>query len=83
MGETYALGQLICYRRMNDLSLLPVYLGGSLEYGDATDDLDLGDMRGAGSLFLGVDSFMGPFYLGAGLAEGGNTSAYLLIGQPF
>ncbi len=82
-GKTYALGQLIYYRRMNDLSFLPVYLGGSLEYGDATDDLDLGDMRGAGSLFLGVDSFMGPLYLGAGLAEGGNTSAYLLIGQPF
>ncbi|MGB5622300.1 MAG: patatin-like phospholipase family protein, partial [Gammaproteobacteria bacterium] len=82
-GKTFALGQVIYYRRMNDITFLPVYLGGSLEYGDATDDLDLKDMRGAGSLFLGVDSFIGPLYLGAGLAEGVETSAYLLLGQPF
>jgi len=82
-GKTFALGQVIYYRRMNDITYLPVYLGGSLEYGDATDDLDLKDMRGAGSLFLGVDSFIGPLYLGAGLAEGIETSAYLLLGQPF
>jgi NTE family protein len=82
-GKTFALGELVFYRRINDLSFLPVFLGGSLEYGDATDDLELEDMRAAGSLFIGLDSFLGPFYLGAGLAEGGNTSAYLLIGQPF
>ncbi len=82
-GKTFALGQVVFYRRMNDITFLPVYLGGSLEYGDATDDLDLKDMRGAGSLFLGVDSFIGPLYLGAGLAEGAETSAYLLLGQPF
>jgi NTE family protein len=82
-GKTFALGELVYYRRINDLSFLPLFLGGSLEYGDATDNLELEDMRAAGSLFIGLDSFLGPFYLGAGLAEGGHTSAYLLIGQPF
>ncbi|MGB5587015.1 MAG: patatin-like phospholipase family protein [Gammaproteobacteria bacterium] len=82
-GETFALGEIIYYRRINDSALLPVYLGGSIEYGDATDDLDLTNMRAAGSLFLGVDSFIGPLYLGAGAAEGGHSSAYLILGQPF
>jgi NTE family protein len=82
-GEAFALAEIIYYRRINDSALLPVFVGGSLEYGDATNNLNLTNMRGAGSLFLGVDSFIGPLYLGAGTAEGGHSSAYLILGRPF
>ena len=37
----------------------------------------------AGSLFLGVDTFLGPFYLGAGYAESGNASLYMRLGKLF
>lgn len=82
-GETYALARLVYYRRMNDIDFLPVYLGGSVEYGNAKDNLELDDMKTAGSLFLGMDSFIGPLYLGGGLAQGGNASLYMFLGRPF
>ena len=35
------------------------------------------------SLFIGIDSPLGPLYLGGGTAEGGNQSVYIFLGQPF
>ncbi len=64
------------YRRLNEQSLLPtdlpVYVGGSLEAGNVwffKDDAGFDDLRYAASLFLGVDSPLGPIYLGVGLGE--------------
>ncbi len=37
----------------------------------------------AGSAFLGVDSPLGPVYLGYGYAEGGTDSLYLFLGRSF
>jgi NTE family protein len=82
-GQELALGRVLFYRRMNDITFLPVYLGGSAEYGAIGNDIGAGDGRAAGSLFLGVDSIFGPLYLGAGLAEGGNASGYMFLGQRF
>jgi NTE family protein len=45
--------------------------------------IDLNEMPVSGSLFLGVDSFLGPLYLGYGVTEGGDHSVYLLIGGLF
>ena len=66
--------------------LLPSYLGMSLEAGEVwqdQDDVSLADLRIAGSLFIGFDTILGPFYLGAGWAEGGDRSAYIQLGQTF
>ncbi len=82
-GENYAIGRVIFYRRMGNIQLAPIYFGGSIEYGDVYDETpDIDDLRGAGSLFLGMDSFVGPLYLAVGLAEGGDKSAYLFLGRP-
>jgi NTE family protein len=82
-GENLALARVIAYRRMGDIRLAPVYFGGSLEYGEVYEDTpDIEDYKGAGSLFLGMDSFVGPLNLAFGLAEGGDKSAYLYLGQP-
>ena len=66
-------------------ALLPaLYAGFSLEAADATHPLD--DSRGnrlyGGSLFIAADSALGPFYLGAGVAEGGFVSVYFYLGRP-
>ncbi len=62
---------------------MPVYLGGSIETGNAWNDRDdIGeDLIVAGSAWLGVDSPMGAVYLGYGKAEGGNDSVYLFVGS--
>jgi len=62
------------------------YAGGSLEAGGVfaeLDDIDLPGLRPSGSLFLGVDTLIGPIYVGYGLTEGGNHSAFLVIGRQF
>ena len=35
-----------------------------------------------GSLFIAADTGIGPFYLGAGLGEGGERALYLFLGRP-
>lgn len=62
-----------------------IYVGGSLEagkvYGGATT-LEFDRSVFGGSLFLGLDTSIGPLYLGAGRASGRNHSAYLYLGRP-
>ncbi|HEY5791164.1 MAG TPA: patatin-like phospholipase family protein [Gammaproteobacteria bacterium] len=80
------LGQLaaVLYRRVNDFNLLPVYLGMSLESGNVWQDEGdvFSDMLLAGSLFVGIDTPVGPLYLAAGIAEGSHDSLYLSLGRP-
>ena len=81
------LARAIYYRRLphgQSLLSLPVYLGGSLELGGywySRDQIDGGSMLAAGSLFLGVQTFMGPVFLGYGRAEDGNDALYLTFGS--
>ena len=82
-----ALGRLVYYRRLTDATKLisvPVYLGGSLEAGgiwDSREAINREDLIGAGSVFVGIDTFPGPMFLGFGHAEGGNNSFYLSFGS--
>ena len=87
LGPYAGLGRIVAYRPLGPGGTAGTfYLGGSLETGNAwqtTRDIKLGELRYSGSLFLGIDSPLGPVYLGAGLADGGNKSVYLLIGTDF
>ena len=81
-----ALLRMVYYRRLTDADRLfsvPVYLGGSLEAGGFWDQRrDIGSsLIGAGSVFLGVDTFLGPIFLGYGYAQGGHNAAYLTFGS--
>ena len=61
------------------------YAGVSLEAGNAwarRSDMSLGDMRKATSLFLGLDTNIGPLYLGWGHTFGGDSALYLFLGRP-
>jgi len=73
---------------MNEQSLLPidlpVYVGASFEAGNVwleKDNVAADELIYAGSLFLGVDSPIGPIYLGVGVAENDQRALYLQIGQ--
>jgi NTE family protein len=72
------------YRRHEPLPFLSWYVGGSLEYGGVWQDKDdiFSDAIAAGSLFLGADTPIGPFYLGYGHAEGGNNTVFFYLGRP-
>ncbi|MBS0557150.1 MAG: patatin-like phospholipase family protein [Proteobacteria bacterium] len=81
-----ALVRGVYYRRLTDAQALfsvPVYLGGSLEAGGVWNNRhDIGrDLIGAGSVFLGVDTFLGPIFLGYGYAQGGHNALYLTFGS--
>ncbi len=60
-----------------------IHLGGSLEAGGVWDQRrDIGsNLIGAGSVFIGVDTFLGPIFLGYGYAQGGHNAAYLSFGS--
>lgn len=87
-GRRYGFGRLMYYNRvlpLPDLLGSGVYLGGSLEAGQMDgrfDNFPSGGTIWSGSVFLGADTFAGPAYLGLGIGESGNYSAYLLLGAP-
>ena len=85
-GQQLGLLKLIYMRRIGDFNLLPTYLGGSLETGNTwqdMDDIEFSNLIFAGSLFVGLDTFLGPLYIAYGLAEHNNNSFYLYLGKIF
>jgi NTE family protein len=85
-GQHTALATLVYYRRLNDSRALPFYAGASLETGDAWDnrsDISLSDAITAGSLFLAMNTPVGPLYLAYGRAEAGKDAYYFLLSRPF
>lgn len=74
----------IFYRRIGTFSLFSFYAGLSLEYGNVFQEK--GEMKfdngiAAGSLFLGLDTLIGPIYLAYGRAESSRDNFYLFLGQ--
>ena len=88
-GPHAAMARLVYYRRVSESTGgvldIPVYLGASLEAGNAwqsRSDIDISSAILNGSLFAGFDTPIGPVYLGAGFAEGGRNNYYLFFGAP-
>ena len=88
-GPHAALARLVYYRRVGEsagnLFDVPVYLGASLEAGNvwqSRSEMSFDSMRLNGSLFAGLDTYIGPIYIAAGMAEGGGTNFYLFMGAP-
>jgi NTE family protein len=74
------------YRRINDLALLPAFVGFSLEYGNTWESrsaISFDDALLGGSLWLGLDTPIGPIYGGYGRTEEGSSSFYLVLGRIF
>ena len=82
----FGLVEAVFYRRLGNITFLPIYTGFSLEAGDAwydLNDINADHMRYAGSLFIGADTFMGPLYLAAGATDQGEAAIYLNLGKTF
>jgi len=82
-GSHYGLGDIIYMRRVR--SFPDVYLGVSAECGKMWKgrfESDFDDLRVCGSIFGGMDTPLGPIYVGFGLGEA-HSAFYFLLGNPF
>jgi NTE family protein len=65
---------------------VPTYLGFSLEMGNVwqtRSDASFGNTQKDASIFLGMDTFLGPVFLATGFDEHGNQQYYLFLGRTF
>jgi NTE family protein len=88
IGPHAGLARLVYYRQLGDARGffdMPVYVGSSLEAGNVWQnraDISVRSLIVNGSLFAGVDTYIGLLFLAAGLSEEGDTSFYLFLGNP-
>jgi len=88
-GPHSAIARLVYYRRVGETTGgivdTPIYLGVSAETGNvwqSRSEMSLDSTLMSGSLFVGIDTFIGPVFFAAGFAEGGQSNVYLSIGTP-
>jgi NTE family protein len=85
-GQHTGIATLAYYRRIGDIAFLPAYIGGTVELGNTwqdRSDISLDSSIFAGSVFIGVDTIIGPIYTAVGLAEGGQSALYFYVGRTF
>jgi NTE family protein len=87
LGQSMALGRVITYHKVGESFIGDLYLGGSLESGNVWEkdekQFDLGNLRLAGSLFIGYDTVFGPLYIAFGHTDGGFNAGYFFLGRTF
>jgi NTE family protein len=86
-GQYEAFGRLVYLHRLGRVPLVgrDFYGGASIEAGNVWNSRSAISGRStitAGSLFIGADTWLGPFYFAYGRAEGGQSSFYLFLGRP-
>ena len=89
-GPYMAFGSVTYLREINRFKTSIIggayYLGVSLEAGNVWkigSDVSLSDLRYAGSVFVGIDSPLGPVYVAYGKAEGGRSAVTFQLGVAF
>ncbi|RKZ56172.1 MAG: hypothetical protein DRQ44_16990, partial [Gammaproteobacteria bacterium] len=85
-GQHFGMIETAFYRRHGNISLLPMYTGFSLEAGNAwmdSSEINSENIRLAGSLFIGAETFLGPIYLAIGATDKGESAVYFNIGKSF
>lgn len=86
VGPESGVVSLITYRQISNASgrlAFPAYIGASAEAGGVWQwsQLSEDDVTVAGSVFIGIDSPLGPIFVAYGAAEGGHRAAYFTIGR--
>lgn len=88
-GPHAALARLVYRRRVGGsvrgLFDVPAYVGASLAAGNVWEsraDIGFDSALINGSLFFGLDTYVGPVFLAAGFGESGDRNYYLFIGAP-
>jgi NTE family protein len=90
IGPHFAIARGIYYRQVGrggqGFLNVPVYVGTSIELGNVWNsrhDVSFDSARTNGSLFVGLDTFLGPVYFATGFDEGGDSAWYLFLGRTF
>jgi NTE family protein len=82
-GQHAGLAMAVYMRELQRSSIFKTYFGGSLELGNVwqnSSDIDLDNTIFAGSLFLAMDTPIGPIYLAYGHADTSDSSLYIYVG---
>ncbi len=89
-GPHFGITRLIYYRQIGrpgpGFLNVPVYAGMSLEAGNVWQERSQASFDSTikdGSVFLGLDTLLGPLYLATGFNDGGQTAFYLFLGRTF
>ena len=89
-GPYFGIARLLLYRQIGrggpGYLDVPTYLGVSFEMGNVWQnrrDISLGDTHKDGSVFLGMDTFLGPVYIATGFDQHGPQAFYLFLGRTF
>ncbi|MGH8210997.1 MAG: hypothetical protein ACREU6_15670, partial [Steroidobacteraceae bacterium] len=90
LGPDFAIARLLFYRQIGrggpGYFDVPTYLGISLEQGNVWQsrrDMSFGNTHKDASIFLGMDTFLGPVYLATGFDQHGDEAFYLFLGRTF
>jgi NTE family protein len=90
VGNDLAYLSMTYLRRIDEKSMLPVdlpvYLAIAIEAGNvwqSPSDFSINDLIYSGLVALGVDSPLGPVYVGYGRSENNQSSFYLKLGRIF
>jgi NTE family protein len=85
LGETLSFGRFVYYHKLAGTNLIKGLYGGfSLEAGEVGNPLVAGSPTGvisSGSIFLAVDTPLGPAYIAYGHASDSNNSLYFMLGR--
>jgi NTE family protein len=88
-GSKMLFGELEYFFRIGHLPKMigkNVYLGLTAEAGNVwlePEEASLNDLIGAGSVFLGMETLLGPIFLVYGRVEGGQDAFYFYLGHMF
>jgi NTE family protein len=90
LGPDFGIARLLYYRQIGrggpGYFDVPTYLGLSLEAGNVWQsrrDASVSNVRKDASIFLGMDTLLGPLYLATGFDQHGNQAFYLFLGRTF
>ncbi len=89
-GPNYAIVRSVYFRKIGrggeGLFDFPTYLGVSFEAGNTyaqRGDIGFNTAHKDASVFLGLDTLLGPLYIGTGYDEIGHSAFYLFLGRTF
>ena len=90
LGPNYGIARALFYRQIGrggpGYYDVPTYLGVSLEAGNVWQSrsaASFGNTERNASVWLGLDTFIGPVYIASGFDTHGNVLYYLFLGRPF
>jgi NTE family protein len=90
LGPNYGIARLMFYRQVGrggpGYLDVPTYVGMSLEAGNVwqtRSEASFGNTQKDASLFLGMDTLLGPLYIATGFDQHGNQAFYLFLGRTF